>query len=348
MAASKYIATLVVALAVSWATQAAARQPAVTETLPGPPALQPTAGFVVPMWSPGRPPTADRRVAFVSVPKLYGPGQIQLSNGTAIDSADLAAVAFGGAPDASCTLTLIGPKVVVLAAHCVDAGWPPDSGETEALAGQVRFGNQQPFNMTCKLSPAYKARKVDLSGGTRSPLDYALCELDRSVANVSPESISLAPVGSVPLTLMGFGCFNLRLTPAGLYEYEKDPATPKLRMASDDIDGRDVVTHVDQAGAYLRTLSTSTNEPVVCYGDSGGPVMMKTPDGVRRRVVAVNSGFGPTPDTSPTKQHFYSYFSPFSTAEFQAFLEKWAGPKGNVRLVVCGYNRDPGIGSCRE
>lgn len=350
MVGSDWIARLSFAIVLCSATCSQAQQvdPAATTRVAGPPLARPEAGLLAPLWTPGRPPTADRRVTFRSIPHLYGPGQIQLSGGATVDGADLAAVAFGGAPDESCTLTLIGPKAVILAAHCVDAGWPPASQEPKALKGEVRFPEQPPHVMSCEISPAYTQQPLNTMGAPRSPLDYALCELDRPVANVSPESISTAVISDGPFKLMGFGCFNLRITAQGLYAYDEDTKPPKLRLAQDSVEARDVAIHPGQPGAYIRTLSTSSNEPVICYGDSGGPVMLATADGQGRRVVAVNSGFGATPDASVSRQHFYSYLSPLSSLEFRRFLEAWAGPPGSIRRIVCGYNRNAGIGGCRQ
>nr|QQZ48883.1 trypsin-like serine protease [Phenylobacterium glaciei] len=273
-----------------------------------------------------------------------------------MDLRDWAAVAVTDVDsEESCTLTLVGPAVVLLAAHCVDAGYPPGTSGEGTIGGKVVFGSQGAYQLRhCGMPAAYKQWTASPVGAPRSSADYALCELDHKVSGVAPESIryTASVAVGVKIRLMGSGCIDLGISDTGDYIWKDGKRL--LRMGYDSVEATGISLLPTQPGLYLRTLSSGSKEPVLCFGDSGGPVTLDVASG-GRRVVAVNSGVGATNTATPKAPAFYSYLSPLAAADFQAFLLEWAGPATPDPLhpapavrIICGYNRPAGIQGCRS
>lgn len=316
----------------------------------GPVLSNPNAGLQVPLYTPSEAPNGA--VTFESIPVKFGAGRIQLSGGYSVDSADWKAVAIGN----DCTLTLVGPQTVLLAAHCVDAR---QSTGPSVRAANVTFDRVYP--MQCKISPKYLEHPVNPTRAPRSSHDYALCLLDRPV----PSSINPEVLGRHQLTtgsavrLMGYGCIDLRITPAGTYAWKDGRVGGRkvLRMGDETIDATGISLYPSRSEKYVRTLATGAREPVLCPGDSGGPVLVATATAVGqpvtgRRIVAVNSAMGAKPGANASNPAFYSYLSPLETDEFKTFLESFAGPRDGrgpqVRQKVCGHNVPTGLQGCRR
>jgi len=180
---------------------------------------------------------------------------------------------YGGAPvDAcgwpsavfvgGCTGSLVHPKMVVLAAHCVAYGSPTE----------VAFGEN--FS-----SPA---RTVPLDGCLAHPQwgqgmpgdgqhDIAICELAEPVVDVPIVPIAMGCETEmldtgVPATLVGFG-----------------EADDGLGMGPK----REVATEIQQVGTDAIWVGDGVHS--ACYGDSGGPAYVMLPDG-SWRVFGATSG----------------------------------------------------------
>lgn len=327
--------------------------PSIAETVKGPQVDNPAAGLAVPLFTPGKAPanTSTPR-HFKSMPLKFGSAKIQLSGSNVkIDPAEWKAVAIGE-PDGGepCTLSLIGPATVLLAAHCVDAGSPAGTKPAAVASADVTFGTQV-YAMYCTISDRYMTRAPNSAGAPRTSDDVALCDLDREVSGLDAEGLDLttATPPSTRIRLMGFGCTHLGITDDGYYSY--DPADKALRMGEQPVEATGISIYADQQGIYLRTKAVGATQPVLCFGDSGGPVMIVTPNG-RRRIVGVNSAMGKVPDATHLTPAFYSYLSPLNSAGFKAFLKNWVD-QADIPAIqrrarkVCGYNRAFGTGGCR-
>lgn len=155
-----------------------------------------------------------------------------------------------------CTATLIGPQVLLLAAHCI------------ADQGIVAFKmGDSPHEGPCSHADEYRG---DVSA------DYALCKITPAVKGVKFERISQDTALLVKLTqvlLTGFGCTRSNGTGGrdGIFRIGESPI-----LSLPPKDGNIVVT---KGGAAL------------CIGDSGGAVY--TGEGSGRRVIAVNIAADP-------------------------------------------------------
>ncbi|WP_158637949.1 trypsin-like serine protease [Sphingomonas ginsenosidivorax] len=327
---------------------------ACAQSVRGPPVENPAADLAVPLFTPGAPPAPSERVRhFVSVPLKFGGAKIQLSNANVqIDPTEWKTVAIAdnqiGEP---CTLSLIGPSVVLLAAHCVDAGSPAGTKNGATIGADVKFGSGT-YGMRCAISDFYTARKTNAAGAPRSSDDYALCDLSQRVSGLDAEVLDLSTF--TPLTtqirLMGYGCTDLGITDDGYYTYT--PSDKALRMGQEPIEATGISIYPDQLGTYIRTTSEGAKQSVLCYGDSGGPVMIVNATG-RRRVIGVNSAMGKKPGATHLTPAFYFYLSPLNTVSFRVFVAAWVAqsevpPQLRKERRVCGFNLSPGIGGCRK
>lgn len=343
-------------LAVALVTSAA---PAGAESEKGPPLQPDGGGLAVPLWTSGKPASPDRKLHFDSVPKFFKRGQILLSNGTAVvDAKDWRAVAMSKETgNGACTLTLVGPRVALLAAHCVDAGLPPAAPGRSTIPVEAVF-DKRVYDLACEMSPKYRQSAVNPMGAPRASDDFALCdvELKGSAASaldeVAPESLStdISLSAGANIQMMGYGCTNLGISADGRYTYDRANGT--LNMGAEKVEATSISIYPAMAGIYLRALS-SDGGPVLCPGDSGGPVMTGAPAGPGRRVVAVNSALGATPEATAAKPAFNSYFAPLGSADFRSFLRDWVGqlsitdPAKRKDRRVCGFGITPGTGGCR-
>jgi len=193
----------------------------------------------------------------------YDPTEPALLGARVAEPVDYPATFYSASRSGRCTSTVIGPRVLLTAAHCVGNG---------AVATVRRSGRDS--RSVCTHAPGYPANKT---------ADWALCLFDAPLNGLRYERISIDPrlvgVGS-ELLLTGFGCTRPDGTGGndGIYRIGEAPIT-RLPQGSDN----DIITRGSVA---------------LCFGDSGGPAFAYLDPQRRRRVqVSVNSR-GNIQDTS--------------------------------------------------
>jgi hypothetical protein len=156
----------------------------------------------------------------------------------------------------ACTATLIHPRVISIAAHCVEG----------TGAREIAFGDTDDH--------ARAARRVPIQSCTQRPdwqnanEDFAFCILSQEVTDVpiipvlfGCEEAILAP--RAPVVLVGYGNVDAR--------------TPSLMGHK-----RWVQTTVDSFPADHKTIDLGDATHTDCFGDSGGPAFVKLADGTWR------------------------------------------------------------------
>jgi hypothetical protein len=153
-----------------------------------------------------------------------------------------------------CTATLVGDRVLLTAAHCVQ-------GSLKIAIGTGKDKNEG----DCTASP-------DFSSDTTA--DWALCKMQRSIAGAKAETINadLSAVESQnELLLTGFGCM-VASGPGNSGTFSIGPAT---------------VVSTPNGTNYIATFGAVA----ACYGDSGGPAFVgsDTSKPATRSLVSINS-----------------------------------------------------------
>lgn len=178
--------------------------------------------------------------------------QSLLINGRPVDGADWPASVYARSGNAACSATLVGERVVLMAAHCMDDG------------GKISFTAQaNNYSASCTHHPQYDSNQT---------ADFALCLTDRPVTGVVFEDIGISEDLSVgqTVTLSGYGCIN----PGG-----GGGNDGIFRIGDATIQGlpnavsNDTIT---KGGAAL------------CFGDSGGSAYVVKGDS-SRVIIGINS-----------------------------------------------------------
>lgn len=222
----------------------------------------------------------------------------QLINGTPVDPKLFPAVlrmTTGG----TCTASLIGPATVILAAHCVDDG---DLISFKFGAGSVRG--------ICEHAPGYDM--------TTHEQDWALCLLDKKVTGIVYERVDIeeVPKKGTTVALTGFGCTK-----------EGGPSAGKLLLGIGNIAHTPPDWEEENAAIYVHS-NVAAGGPVLCPGDSGGPLFI-TGENLAgpRRIVGINS--------RTTYEYGVSIFAAVASVEGRAFIERFAAEHSQS---LCGVN----------
>lgn len=178
-----------------------------------------------------------------------------LINGRIADPKDFPASVYSEQDGSRCTATIVGPRLLFIAAHCVDHG------------AKANFRIQgESYTSVCTHSKDYAGNPT---------ADYALCKVDRVVTGIKYEVVNTSE--SVPsvgdeILLTGFGCIN----PGG-----GGGNDGKYRIGEAKVTRTPVGTDND--------IHTS-GPAALCYGDSGGPAFYYLDKAKTKRVqISINS-----------------------------------------------------------
>lgn len=178
-----------------------------------------------------------------------------LIGGRPADPKDFPASVYASMSGSRCTATVVGPRVLFIAAHCVSNG-----GTASFSVGP----NQ--YRSTCTHSSDYQGN---------STADYALCAVERDVTGIEYENVatdaSTVRVGDEVL-LTGYGC--VRDGGGGGNDGVYRIGEAKVRRTPSG-SNNDIVT---AGGAAL------------CFGDSGGPAFKYLDTAkTKRALISINS-----------------------------------------------------------
>lgn len=164
----------------------------------------------------------------------------------------------------SCTAAVIGPRVILTAAHCTK-----QDGEIVPISEEALYEfihEQQVYKARCSIAPDYRGQTGDQ--------DMALCLSDRRV-DLKYASISKEPmVMNEMATLIGYGCIHSEPPRAG------NDGVLRVGRAS-------VVREASDSYYSFHTRGSSA----LCFGDSGGPAFKEVKDAKRdyHYIAGVNS-----------------------------------------------------------
>ena len=228
--------------------------------------------------------------------------KIPIVGGTSDKAKDPAVVAIDIGGEALCTGSLIGPRLVLTARHCVSetseavdcpAQSPQIEGERAADSFTILVGDDF---QTAK-PVAIGQRVVTPDSDVLCDHDVALIELDRAVTGITP--LSLGSLSGVK-TVRGVG-FGKR----------GDAAAAGKKMTRSNV----------------KILGESSSEFEVgvlsCNGDSGGPALDS-----KGRVVGIVSRGGPNCD-GPNSENIYTRVDAFHELIEQALSQSNAGSSGS-------------------
>lgn len=204
-----------------------------------------------------------------------------------------------------CTATLVGPNVIISAAHCT--------------TGQLTFGTPDSKIRIVKYitHPKYRGDKTNAPEGLEFPYDVGIGILEESITSIVPISIS-SHLPDVRDEVLFLGAGN---------------PTPEVRKY-----GTSPVLKVSTQGVTLR--SDGDKAQFTCNGDSGGPNLHKDSNG-NVTLFGVNSTS--TLDNDYTNEfgelgrpHTSGTYSVYPSNRQDHFLKDVAKEHG---LAICGINK---------
>ena len=303
--------------------QAAADRTPTTTTLPAPPARPDAAPMPTPSGD------IEFRSAF-DLEQVPHPDEPELRGSREAVSTEWPASLYttfaAGGSTASCTAALIGPSVMLTAAHCI----PPVGSVTFAYEGHAA-----PYVAACTRHPDYDDPERDASA------DFALCAVTPAFAAPSGfqyETVSASSMASLldrTVVLTGFGCVSNVATSA--------PFDGKYRIGFGTIDDSSASPSHAHGDAFYapreRNNLFTAADPAkanLCPGDTGGPVFAATGDPrdlTARTIVGLNSRVFRDADR---KGFGASIISATGGPAFHAWAVQWARQSGAAACGIAG------------
>jgi secreted trypsin-like serine protease len=172
--------------------------------------------------------------------------------------------------ETKCTGTLVHPEVMVTAAHCLEGAAGIRVRFGEAFSPRERIVD----SASCSMHPEYQRSRA-------AAHDIGVCRL-------------VSAVTDVPITPLAVGCELDRVQP----DAEVTMVGFGITDTGDDFGSkRAAVTTVASEMEDDGTLAIGSADVGGCLGDSGGPALMRYPDGVWRTVAVLSTN--PTCGTGP-------------------------------------------------
>jgi hypothetical protein len=233
------------------------------------------------------------------------------------------------APFGKCTGSLVGPGVILFAAHCLDRR------PNEVRPAFLKVDGVT-IQMTCAMHPDYTKPPSKSAPSPRRSEDYALCYANTklklpTLEAMKFEQIDLAPVAAnAAVLMMGYGCTDLTTK-------EQDEI---LRVGNATIDRAAGI--LGDEIAYARIVSHGPPEPALCPGDSGGPLMTGATldkQTLPRRIRGVNSSVQDAP------AGLVSRIAMLSDPRFGTWATTWISQFPDA--YICGLPAGPAKQSCR-
>lgn len=299
--------------------------------------------------APASSSTTATQVIFRLATQTLPSGNVELSGGKTVNVGDWPTLLLARIPLtnglASCTATLVGPTVMLTAAHCVDDPFGPKARELYLMVDNKKL------KFDCEISPDYIKHDPQISS-PRGSEDYALCiakvtgSLPATLAAIRPEVVEVSQplLKDEKILMVGYGCTELKVVNG---EFTYKPSDKALRIGDERIEK---AQKYDAAyPAYSRTRSLDGKEPALCPGDSGGPVFSgastEKPT-AQRRVRAVNSAI--SSEKAGAGYDILSLISSTATTSFDVWARKWLAKQASAQPVICGINKKAGDFPCRQ
>lgn len=176
--------------------------------------------------------------------------------------------------NSSCTAAVVGPRVILTAAHC-----STDQGDIHPVHENKEYGftaGGKDYTARCTLAPSYR----DGRQGVGSE-DIALCKTDRTIHTRYAVLSAHEPAVGDTVTLIGYGCLRGQW-PRG---------------------GNDGILRVGEAKVTKSSTKTSFHwytegSAALCSGDSGGPAFHHVKDPSETHYIAGVNSMGNLSTTS--------------------------------------------------